>query len=233
LIVHTRRLHDELRLEKHIGMAGSLAADNERLRAEQSAHLEDLRLARSRIVAAADDQRRRLERDLHDSAQQRLLAVGYDVRLAESAARSAHDEALAARLAGAGEDVTAVLAALRRLARGIYPAILDEAGLGPALETLGDLAPVPMEIRAVPAERLPPPVALAIYLLVDGTLQRAATAGGSHIVVEITHEGGHVTAEIASDTALEVPVTLQDRLGALGGRALVGERDVHAEVPCG
>ena len=234
LIVHDRRLLDELRLERRIGAAATLAADNERLRAELSAHLEDLQLARTRIVDAADDRRRRLERDLHDSAQQRLLAVGYDLRLAQAAARTVGDDELAAALSDATNDMTAMLDALRRLARGIFPAILDEAGLEPALETLAELAPLPTEIRSVPQERLPTPVELAIYLVVQTAIEAANAAGASHAVVEVVRDGDVVSSEISTDAVagLDVPVPLQDRLGALGGRAVAAGSIIRAEAPC-
>ena len=234
LIIHDRRLLDELRLERQIGAAAVLAADTERLRTELSAHLEDLRLARARIVSAADDRRRGLERDLHDSAQQRLLAVGYDLRLAQAAARAAGEGERAAALGDAASDTAAVLDALRRLARGIFPAILDEAGLRPALETLAELAPLPTEIRAVPEARLPPPVELTIYVLVQTAVDAAHTAGASHAIVEVVHNGDVVRAEIATDAnqRLDVPVPLQDRLGALGGHALAAGNGIRAEAPC-
>ncbi len=233
LIVHDRRLLDELRLERDIGAAASLAADNERLRAELSVHLDDLRLARARIVAAGDDRRRGLERDLHDSAQQRLLAVGYELRLAQTAARTAGDEAQAAALAGAGSEVAAVLDALRTLARGIFPAVLDEAGLGPALETLAELAPLPTEIRAVPATRLPAEVELALYLVVQTGVEAARAAGASHVVVGVARTGDTARATVRADGgAVAVPVSLQDRLGALGGHAMAEAGSIVAEVPC-
>lgn len=232
LIVHDRRLLDDLQLGRDIGAAVTLAADNERLRAELSAHLDDLRHARARIVVAADDRRRRLERDLHDSAQQRLLAVGYDLRLAQAAARSAGDDQAEAALGAAGADVAAVLEALRVLARGIFPAILDESGLGPALETLAELAPLPTEIRAVPEGRLPAPVELAMYLVVQSAIQSASAAGASHTVVAIGCDGEVVSGEVSSDARLDVPVALLDRLGALGGRAWTAGSSIRAEVPC-
>jgi signal transduction histidine kinase len=205
------------------------------LRAELSAHLQDLRRARARIVAASDDRRRGLERDLHDSAQQRLLAVGYDLRLAHAAAHAASNDELATALAGAGSDTSAVLDALRLLARGIFPAILDEAGLGPALETLAEIAPLPVEIRAVPEARVPAPVELAMYLVVQTAVQAASSAGASYAVVDIAREGDAVSCQVSTDAAvsLDVPMPLQDRLGALGGRALAAGNAIQAGAPCG
>jgi len=155
VVVHDHALSVGEDLERQIGSAARLAIDNERLRAEVLAQLEDLRSSRGRIVATADSARRRLERDLHDGAQQRLLAVTYELTLAGAESTSRGDEKLAALLTHAVEDARTALAELRELAHGIFPAILDEAGLGAALWTLADRAPVPVEITHVPEERSP------------------------------------------------------------------------------
>jgi signal transduction histidine kinase len=125
-----------------------------------------------------------------------------------------------------------VLEALRALARGIFPAILDEAGLGPALETLAELAPLPTEIRAVPEARLPPPLELAMYLVVQSAVEAANAAGASYAVVRVAREDEVVSTEISTDAAFDIPMRLQDRLGALGGRLLVGAGGIRAEAPC-
>ena len=137
LVIHDAALSGARELEREIGAAARLAVDNERLRAEVLAQLEDLRASRARIVEAGDSARRRIERDLHDGAQQRLLTLSYELRLARADAEADGDEALAPLLAVDGEEVQAALAELRDLAHGIYPAILTEAGLGPALVDAG------------------------------------------------------------------------------------------------
>src|SRR4051794_33977908 len=118
--------------------------------------VEDLRSARQRILAAADAERRRIERDLHDGAQQRLVAVALTLGLAES--RLGGDPAsVAALIAQAREEVQLAVKELRELARGIHPALLSDRGLGAALEALASRAPVPVEVIGVPATRLCPP----------------------------------------------------------------------------
>src|SRR5439155_3673120 len=129
LVAHDATLVDGSRLDREIGPAATLAIENERLQAEVLAQLEDLRASRARIVETGDAERLRLERDLHDGAQQRLLALSYDLRLARAAAEADGDAELVTLLATAGDEAQTALGELRELAHGIYPAILAEAGL--------------------------------------------------------------------------------------------------------
>ena len=126
--------------QDEIGAAARLAVDNERLRAEVLARVADLRASRARIVATADGTRQRLERDLHDGAQQQLLAASFELRQACSSAAASGDAELAARLTDASEQAQQALTELRDLAHGIYPAILTEAGLEPAVRSLAERA---------------------------------------------------------------------------------------------
>ena len=145
-LVHDGRLLEQPGLLQEILPAARLAVENERLRAEVLAQLEELRASRARIVETGDAERRRLERDLHDGAQQRLLALSYDLRLARAAAEAEGDDPeLTALLASAADEAQAALAELRELAHGIYPAILTEAARA-ALATLADDAPLPVEL---------------------------------------------------------------------------------------
>ena len=130
---------------------------------------EELRASRARIVQAGDAERRRLERNLHDGAQQRLVSVALGLRLAQT--RLPDDATAAAELLGrASEELTVGLEDLRELARGLHPAILSDRGLGAALEALATRAPVPVELDGVPTERLPPPVEAAAYYVVAESL---------------------------------------------------------------
>src|SRR5205814_4787205 len=119
-------------LEPELRAAIRLALENERLQAEVLAQLRDLRASRTRIVETSDAERRRLEHDLHDGAQQRLLALSYDLRLARAAAEADGGREVATLLASAGDEAQAALGELRELAHGIYPAILAGAGLARA-----------------------------------------------------------------------------------------------------
>src|ERR687897_1674421 len=131
--------------------------------------VDHLRDARQRIIEAADAERRRIERDLHDGAQQRLIAVAVTLGLAQS--RIETDPKGAAELiAQAREEAQLAVKELRELARGIHPAVLSDHGLGAALEALAARAPVPVEIDALPEDRLPEVVEVAAYYVVAEAL---------------------------------------------------------------
>ena len=217
-----------------IGPAARLAVDNERLQAESLAQLHDLRDSRGRIVETGDAERRRLERDLHDGAQQRLLALSYDLRLARAGALADGDAELAAVLATAGEQAQLALGELRELAHGIYPTILTEAGLGPALMTLADDAPLPVELDAVAEERYAAAVESAAYRAVVEAVQDAAHSGASHARVQVAPEDGRLVVEVHDDGAHRTTALLPvaDRVGALGGRVDVEPTLIRAEIPC-
>jgi signal transduction histidine kinase len=230
-VIHDRSLSGAQELEREIGAAARLAVDNERLRAEVLTQLEDLRASRARIVEAGDSARQRIERDLHDGAQQRLLTVSYELRLARAAADAGGDAELATILASGCTEVQAALVELRELAHGIYPVILTEAGLGPALETLSDETPLAVEVAEVPGERLPPAVERAAYLVVAATIDAAAREGADHLAMSMRREGGELLVSVGP-VASEPPVHLADRVGALGGRIRVEDGTLRAEIPC-
>jgi signal transduction histidine kinase len=219
-------------LQAEIGPATALAIDNERLRAGVLAQVEDLRASRARVVQASDAARQQLERDLHDGAQQRLLAVTYELRLARAAAHTAGDPEVERVLASATDQAHAVVAQLRDLAHGVYPAILTEAGLGPAVWSLADEAPLPVEVDRVPQVRFPTPVERAAFVVVGHGIDLAARSGADHMRVDVVHADGVLTVTIAPmDRAPEVHVV--DRVGALGGQVTLAQGMLCAEVPCG
>jgi signal transduction histidine kinase len=231
VVSHTAALPD---LERQIGAAVRLALENERLQAEVLAQLDQLRASRVRIIETGDTERRRLERDLHDGAQQRLLALSYDVRLARAHAQADGDPQTASLLTQATDQAQAALGELRELAHGIYPAILAEAGLMPALATLADAAPLPVELRCADQGRYPAAVETAAYLLVAEALQDAAGRDASHTTVSTVRTGGRLMVTVDDDgtdrtTAM---VQLADRIGALDGRLAVEPRRLRAELPC-
>jgi signal transduction histidine kinase len=225
LVEHDSGLYDAAGLEEQIGSAARLAIDNERLAAEVQARMEDLRSSRTRIVEAADGARRHLERDLHDGAQQRLLAFTYELRLARAATT---DPELAAALDSILAEAQTALAELRELANGIFPAILDEAGLDAALWSLAEEATFPLEITAVPSERLPAVVERAAYLVVAGTVEAAT----SSLSLAMTHPGHWLVVELRGAFGA-LPEHLADRLGALGGTLARQAGGLRAEIPCG
>ena len=208
LVLHDPVLVDESELERALGSAAKLSVENEALRAEALAQLHELSASRTRIVEAGDSARRLLERNLHDGAQQRLLALSYDLRLARAGAAGDRDEELVALLDAAGHETTAALDELRELAHGIYPAILTEGGLPPALATLADEAPIPVELGHVTSERQSPAIETTTYV----TVAQAIEDDGAPRTSRLLH--------------------LEDRVGALAGTLDVGAIGLHAEIPC-
>ena len=214
----------------------SLALANEEAR-------EQLAASRARIVEAGDAERRRLERNLHDGAQQRLVSLSLSLRLAQARLKS--DPAGATELLGAaGAELALALEELRELARGIHPAVLTDRGLGPALESLTDRAPLPVELLSVPEERLPGPVeAAAFYVVAEALTNVAKYADATSVSVSVSRENGRAVVEVADDGKGGADPTrgsglrgLVDRVEALEGRLAVesppgaGTR-VRAEIP--
>ena len=148
-IVHDTTLNAEPELLRSVAAAAGLAMENERLQAQLRARVEELRTSRARIVEAGTQERRRLERNLHDGAQQRLVALSLTLRLAQGKLHGDPDRA-DELLNGAQEELTLALAELRELARGIHPAILSDRGLGPALEALAGRAPIAVQLAEIP-----------------------------------------------------------------------------------
>jgi PAS domain S-box-containing protein len=191
-------------------------------------HAEELRRSRSRLVDAADAERRRLERNLHDGAQQRLVSLSLALRLAESKLR-VDPETASTILSGAGEELALALQELRELARGLHPAILSDRGLAPALETLAERASVPVEVDVDLDHRLPGPVEVAIFYVVSESLANVAKhAAASAATVRVARDGDAVVVVVAdnglggADDALGSGLRgLSDRIEALDGRLVV------------
>jgi signal transduction histidine kinase len=231
VVLHDRDLQGARDLESRIGAAARLAVDNERLRAGVLAQVRDVQASRVRIIEASDTARRLLERDLHDSAQQRLLALTYELRLARADAQSRGHAERAHLLAAALHEAQAVVADLRDLAHGIYPAILTEAGLGPALWSLADQAPLPVEVIDVPDQRPDGPVERAVYLAVARAIAQATRTHADHLKVSVAVAAGtlHLRVTPVSDPT---DADIVDRIGALGGHVGVTQGILHGEVPC-
>jgi signal transduction histidine kinase len=230
VVVHDPALLGES-FEGELGSAARLAVENERLQAEVRAQLGALRRSRLRITTRADAERRHLERNLHDGAQQRLLALGYDLRLARAAAAAEGDDELAAELATAVDEAQSALEELRQLAHGIYPAVLTEAGLATALETLADDAPLAVELAPLPAERHGTAIEAAVYAAVREAIDDAARRGGTCIRVALE---GRIRLTVEDDgSPRPAPlVHVADRVGALGGETAFGANSIEAEIPC-
>jgi signal transduction histidine kinase len=224
-IVHDVSLAEQGDLVRAVGGAASLALENERLDAELRANLHELRASRARIVESADAARRRIERDLHDGAQQQLVAILLALRMARSRLES-DPRAAAEMLDATTRDLADAIDELRELARGIHPAVLSDRGLGPALGALAARLPLPVEIASMPAERLPEKVEVAAYYVVAEALTNVARyAQATHARIDVTRDGGHVTVAIADDGVGGADPAngsglrgLADRVAALDGR---------------
>ena len=193
-------------------------------------------------MRAEDDERRRLERDLHDGAQQRLLGIGMALRLLRT--RVDGNAEAAALVDEAEAEAQSALRELRELARGIHPAILTDQGLDAAVRTLAERAPIPIEVSA-PPERFPPHVETAVYFVVAEALANVAKhARARKGKVTIVRGAGCVKVEVEDDGVGGARLDggsglrgLVDRVGALGGRLLVDDRPgagtcLRAEIPC-
>jgi signal transduction histidine kinase len=243
-IVYDAMLRDAEEHVRAVGAAASLAMQNERLDAELRAKVDELRRSRERMLRIGLEERRRLERDLHDGAQQRLVSMALNIRLARA---KLNEDPLAADqlLASAGQELDSALEELRELARGIHPAVLTDRGLGTALETLASRAPVPVELAELPEERLPEAVELAAYFVVaEGLTNVAKYASASHATVGIVRENGRLMVEVADDgvggadpangTGLR---GLADRIAVLEGRLEIDSEQgrgtiLRAQIPC-
>ncbi len=234
LVLHDPALVDEPELERALGPAARLAVENEALRAEALAQLHELRASRARIVAAGDAARRRLERNLHDGAQQRLLALSYDLRVARAGAEAESDSALVALLDAAGDETATALGELRELAHGIYPAILTEAGLAPALATLADDAPLPVELDYVQSARQPPEIETTTYVTIAEAIDDATNRGATFLAARVRREDDRLVIAVEDDGASRSSrlLHLVDRVGALGGALDVGATSLRAKIPC-
>jgi signal transduction histidine kinase len=227
-----------------IGAAASLALENERLEAELRSKVEELRASRQRMLRIGLEERRRLERDLHDGAQQRLVSMALNMRLAR--ARLREDPGGAENLLeGAAGELDAALEELRELARGIHPALLSERGLETALETLARRAPLPVRLERVPDERLPEAVELAAYFVVAEALTNVAKyAAASRATVDIDRVNAKLVVQVMDDGVGGAdPETgtglrgLADRLAVIEGRLEIDSEPgkgttITAKIPC-
>jgi signal transduction histidine kinase len=243
-------VHDELVHEQQggyvdaVGAAASLAFENERLEAELRSKVEELRASRERMLSIGLEERRRLERDLHDGAQQRLVSMALNMRLAR--ARLRDDPGGAEQLLdGATGELESALEELRELARGIHPAVLSARGLDMALEALARRAPVPVELQTLPRERLPEAVELAAYFVVAEALTNVAKyAAASHATVDVQRLNGRLVVRVSddgvggADPALGTGLRgLADRLAVIEGRLEIDSQPgkgttITAKIPC-
>jgi signal transduction histidine kinase len=218
-------------LERELGPAAQLALGNERLRAEALAHLADVTESRARIVETSDAARRRMERDLHDAAQQRMLALTYDLRVAVDLARSEGREAAVERLDIAQQRAVVAAQELRDVAHGIFPSELTTSGLEAALESLADVRPLRLTIDLPAGRRYRPDVETASYAVVVEALDAADARGDVVSVVVAERDAG---VDLRADGVRhwgERLVHVEDRVRAAGGTLTAGEATVRVHLP--
>jgi signal transduction histidine kinase len=229
-------------LRTRLSEADLVAAENVRLDAELQARLDDLRESRARIVQAGDAARRKLERDLHDGAQQRLVGLALDLRLAREKLED-DPKAAATMLDEASAELARATDELRELARGIHPAVLSDRGLEAAVESLAKRAPLPVRIDSSLDGRLPEPVESAAYFVVSEALTNVVRhSGADRAEVGITRDNGRLLVEVRDDGAGGADPSgsglrgLADRVAALDGRLEIegpasGGTVVRADIP--
>jgi signal transduction histidine kinase len=223
-IRHDPSLADQPQLVRAAGAAAALALENQRLAAELRARIEDLRASRARLVSAGDAERRRLERNLHDGAQARMVGLAAKLGLARH--KAGEDRELAALLEESRVELMASLDELRAVARGLHPAVLTDRGLDAAVRGLAFRAPLPVEVSGEAPDDLPPPVATALYYVVAEALTNVAKyAAASRATVAVRREGDDVVADVADDGVGGADAAsgsglqgLSDRVAALDGR---------------
>jgi signal transduction histidine kinase len=242
-LIHDEVLRHEPEVVEAVVAAARLAIANERLRAEIRAQLEEVRASRQRIVEAGDHERRRVERNLHDGAQQRLVSVSLALGMLREQIGDDRDAAAAVEAVAA--DLKGAIAELRELARGIHPAILTEEGLAAAVESLADRSRVPVRVRSgLDGDRLPETVEAAAYFVVSESLANVAKYAEARTVeISIERREGRVTVCVSDDGVGGADpeqgsglLGLADRVAAVGGTLAIASRpgegtQITAEIP--
>jgi signal transduction histidine kinase len=243
VLVHDPALLSDRELLDAAATAARLALDNARLYAQVRAQLEDVRASRQRIAAAADTERRRLERDLHDGAQQRLLGLGFALGTLRTRLDNPAHRELVRELE---QELRAAISELRDFAHGIRPAVLTDQGLAPALAGLARRSPVRVSLDLRVRDRLDPVVESTAYYVVSEALQNVAKhTDDARASILAVHEDGRLVVEVCDDGPGGASVqastglrSLIDRVSAVGGALQVSSppgsgTTVRAEMPCG
>jgi signal transduction histidine kinase len=244
VLVHNPSLGDEPERLDAVSAAAGIALENGRLHVELRAHLEELKGSRGRVIEAGQHERQRLERNLHDGAQQRLIALSLDLGLLRERL-AGHPDAMT-RLDQARGEIALSLEELRDVARGIHPAVVSGHGLGVALESLAAKASVPVRLAVDLETRVQERIEVAAYYVVSESLANVGKhAEASSVSVDVARANGSLVVEVVDDGVGGADSErgsglrgLADRVEALGGRLRVwtprgGGTRVRAEIPCG
>jgi signal transduction histidine kinase len=239
LIVPSRPSADDGAV-RNLGAAVRLAAENERLLAVVRHELLELRASRARIVQTGDAARERLERDLHDGAQQRMLGIVYALAISRDRARASGDEAAASRLSEALDRADGAIEALRRIGRGIHDPVLTEAGLRDALESLAARAPIPVELVVDGDVSCAPESEVTAWRVAAHTIRLAAGAAATNISARVSRSQGELrlAMEVSGAERRMDLVSIDDRVGSGGGELEVATESPTAfafqvRLPCG
>jgi signal transduction histidine kinase len=243
-LLHDPALDEQRELLAAVGAAAGIALENGRLHAEQRAHLEELRGSRARVIEAGQKERQRLERDLHDGAQQRLIALSLE--LSRLGKQLAGDGDARSRLDQARGEIALSLEELRAVSRGLHPAVLSGHGLEVALESIAAHAPVPVRLTVGLENRLPELIEVAAYYVVsEGLANIGKHAHATSVSIDVARTDGVVVIEVVDDGVGGADTErgsglrgLADRVEAHGGRLRVwspagGGTRLRAEMPCG
>jgi signal transduction histidine kinase len=243
VLVYDERLRHEPQLVKVAVNVASLALQHSRLQAEVKAQLDQVRASRARIVEAGDTARRRLERDLHDGAQQRLVTLSLALGIARERATGTDPE-LESLLESASKEAREALVELRELARGIHPAVLTETGLRGALQALVERSPIATTLGDVPDERFPAPIEATAYFVASEALANVAKhAAAETTVITITRSAGVLIVQVSDDGVGGARPDggsglrgLADRVASVGGSVRIdspagGGTRIEAEIP--
>jgi len=228
-LVHDEALAHDPEIVEAVAAAALLAIANERLRAELRAQLEEVRASRARIVDAGDAERRKVQRDLHDGAQQRLVTLSLELGLIRNRLDPEVDPTILAQLESIGQELREAIDELRELARGIHPSILTDAGLAAALESLAQRSALPVSLDDRSTGRLPERVEVTAYFVVAEALTNVTKyARASRVVVRLESRDRLFRVEVEDDGIGGADPTsgsglrgLQDRVTAIGGRLSV------------
>ena len=245
-LIHDAALRDDPAHVDAVCAAAGLALENDRLHAEVLARLDEVRASRARIVEAGDAARRRVERNLHDGAQQRLVSLSMAIGMARDKLDSGAVSDAESLLGQASEEATSAIKELRELARGLHPAILSEVGLVAAVESVAERSPVPVEVHATTNGPLSDSVeATAYYVVAESLTNVAKYARASSVQVRIEHCGDRLRVEVADDGTGGAEIRPGSGLEGLADRVAVldGHLEVHsapgagtrirADLPCG